>query len=84
MVQRLEENVFTREKASRPKLNLSMLREEHAATELGKVRLSRLQNVHFVLYMNQLVSADNPLLSKGFRFRIPFDARFTAGNSKPL
>lgn len=61
-----------------------MLREESAVTDVGKARLSHSQNVLFVLYMNQFVSADNPLLSKGFRFRIPFDARLTAGNSKPL
>lgn len=61
-----------------------MIHERKAVTELEKARLSHSQNVVFVLYMNQFVSADNPLLSKDFRFRIPIDARLTAGNSKPL
>lgn len=48
------------------KLNLSVLREESTVTESGKARLPHSQNVLSVLYMNQFVSADNPLLSKGF------------------
>lgn len=77
----LRKNVLTRWKA---KINQSVLQEENVVMELGKARLSHSQNVVFVLHMNQFVSADNPLLSKDFRFRIPFDARLTAGNSKPL
>lgn len=80
-VQGLEENVLTWWKA---KLNHCMLQEGKAVTELGKARLSHSQNAVFVLHMNQFVSADNPLLSKDFRFRIPFDASLTAGNNKPL